>query len=310
MFLTGLGALLYLSPYVVKYASKLGEVLNISPIIIGIIAIAVGTSIPEISSSITSSLMGHGDINVGDAIGSSLSQITLILGLSVLVSGTIRTESRKNLLILGSGVMISSIFAYSIIEKGYISRLNGVLLIFTYVALYYIITNSVTKKEYIGQEEEKPGESFVFKTFWKKYALFLGLSLGGIIIGSLLLVSSVISLSEIIGIPKYLVSFVAVGLGTSLPELFVAVSAIKKQADEVLIGDILGSNITDLTLSLGIGPLINPNVIESNLIIPTGSYLILASLIVIVIFSINKKIDRKTGVLLLLLYLLSFVLIR
>lgn len=311
LLIIGILGLVYLSPYVVKYSTKLGEILKISPIVIGIIAIAIGTSIPEISTSITSSVLGHGDINVGDIVGSSLSQITLILGSSVLISGTLRTESRKNLFILGSGVIISSLLAFSIIEKGYISRLNGALLIVTYIALNYILINSITQKEYLGvEEDEEPGKDFVFSTFWKRYALYLSLSLLGIIIASLMVINSVVILSDELGIAKYLVSYIAVGLGTSLPELFVGISAVKSKNDEVFIGNILGSNITDLTLCLGIGPLINPNYFDPSLVIPTGNYLIVASTIVVLIFGINKKIDRKTGVLLILLYFLSFVLIK
>ncbi|MBN1923882.1 MAG: hypothetical protein JW791_03935 [Nanoarchaeota archaeon] len=304
-FVIGLVILIYLSPLVVNYGTKLGEILRVSPIIIGILAIAIGTSIPEISTSITSSILGHGDVNVGDAVGSSISQITLILGLSVLISGEVKVE-RKNLFILGSGVIISTIIAYSIIEKGYITRINGAILAVTYVALYYIISNSVTKKEYIVTEEK----DFVFSQLWKKYSLYLGLSLIGLIIGSVILVNSVVFFSEQIGIPEYVVSFFAVGLGTSIPELFVGISAIKKKEYEIFVGDILGSNITDVTLSMGLGPIFRPNIIESNLIIPTGGYLVLVSIIVILFFGINKKIDRKSSLLLIGLYLLSFWIVK
>ncbi len=304
LFIIGLMMLLKLSPYVVTYSTKLAELLQISPMIIGIIAIAIGTSIPEMTTSVTASIMGHGDINVGDIMGSTLSQITLIFGLSVLISGTVRTE-RKNLFLLGSGMIISTIIAYSIIEKGYISRMNGITLIIVYIAIYYIVGNSLTKKQYIQKED-----GLAFKTFWKRYVLFLALSLGGVLLGSTLLVNSVISLSKSLNVPEYIVSFVAVGLGTSLPELFVGISAIKKGEHELFIGDIIGSNITDVTLSLGLGPLIRPNVIESELITKTGSYVILVSIIVTLIFGIKKKIDRKTALLLIILYLISFVLIR
>lgn len=308
IFIMSLIALLKLSPLVVNNATKLGEALKVSPIIIGIIAVAIGTSIPEISTSITASVLGHGDINVGDIIGSSLSQITLIIGLAVLIAGEIKTE-RRNLFLLGSGVIISSIIAYSIIEKGYISRLNGLILVVTYFALYYVLGNSLISKEYIEKEEKVYDGDYAFTAFWKKYTFNLILSLAGVLISSTFLVSSITSISEVIGIPEFIVSFIAVGIGTSLPELFVGISAIQKGEEEIFIGDVLGSNITDLTLALGAGPLIKPNTITSNFIIPTGSYLILASAIVILIFGINKKIDRKMSLLIISLYFLSFFLI-
>lgn len=304
LFLVGLALLIYLSPKIVKYASLLAEVLDISPIIIGIIVIAIGTSIPEITNSITSSIMGHGDINVGDTIGSCLSQITLLLGLVALFGGTIRTE-RKNLFLMGSGMVMATILAFSIIEKGYITRMNGIILILSYVGLFYIVQQAITKKEYLKRERKE----FVFTDFWNKYTLYLLLSLVGLVGGSLLVVSSVINLSNSLGMPEYIISFIAVGLGTSLPELSVAFSAIKEKKFELIIGNVLGSNLTDLTLSLGVGPLLAPNIIESNLINATGGYLIIVSLIVVFIFGINRKIDRKTGAFFIFLYLLSFPII-
>jgi cation:H+ antiporter len=301
----GMAIMIKLSPYVIEYSASLGKILRVSPLVIGIVLIAFGTSIPEISTSISSSVLGHGDINVGDTMGSSLSQITLIIGLCILISGSIEID-RKNLFLLGSGVIIATLFAYSIIEKGYISRINGLILVIIYFILFYVMSNSLTKKEFI----KKKDEYIAFKGLWKKYVFYLVLLLIGVIIGSLIVVSSIISISKELNVPEFLVSFLAVGIGTSLPELVVGITAIRKKEYEIFIGDILGSNIADLTFSLGIGAIFRPNIINSNLVISAGNYLILVSIIVILVIGIKKKINRKTGLLFVLLYLLSFFVIK
>ncbi|PIU61918.1 hypothetical protein COS83_03260 [archaeon CG07_land_8_20_14_0_80_38_8] len=308
-FIIGLILLIKISPFIVKYSIKLGEVFRVSPIIIGIIAVTIGTTIPELSTSITSSFLGHGDINVGNVAGSALSNITLILGLIVLVAGTARTE-RKNLFLLGSGVVISTLIAYTVIENGFISRLNGIFLIIVYIALYYVVGNSLTKPEYLEKKDGMNGSGLVFSAYWKRYVLFLLVGFAGIMIGSTILVSSVISLSEIFGVPEFIVSFIAVGVGTSLPELFVGVEAVRKGNHELMIGNIMGANITNLTLVLGSGPLLAPNVVDAGLILPLWDYLIIVSIIVVLIFGLRKKVDRKTALLLIIVYFLSYVIIK
>lgn len=296
--------LLKLSPYVVKYSVKLGKALNINPMIIGIITIAIGTSIPEITNSIVSSVSGHADINIGGSIGSALSQISLILGICILIGGKIRTE-RKNMFILGSALILSSIISYYVISKGNITRIEGLFLIIVYGLLYYLINSGITKEEYVKKEEEK---EYVFSAFWWKYLIYIMLSISIIIMGSILLVNGVISISATLGIPEYLISFLVISVGTSLPELFVGLNALKKGEHELFIGDILGSNITDLTLSLGAGAIVKPNYFISSIkfIIPTTEYMIIVTSIIVLIFGIKKKLGRKEAILFIALYFGSY----
>jgi cation:H+ antiporter len=119
-------------------------------------------------------------------------------------------------------------------------------------------------------------------------------------------VTSVITLSSLLSIPEFLISFFMVGIGTSLPELAVDLWAIKRKHYDLVIGDIIGSSIVDATLSIGIGPLLTPITIWGNASTTTGLYTIFASIMVVLVLSLRMKLDRKGGALFLFLYALSF----
>jgi len=300
----GLFLLIKLSPIVVKYSVKLGEIFHVSPMLIGIIAVAIGTSLPEIATGVVSSVSGHAEINIGNCIGSALSNLTIIMGLSVLISGTLKTE-RKNIFVLGSAVILSTIISYFIVTSGTISRLSGFFLVITYVAIFYLINSGVTKKEYVTKEYQTP----IFSDFVWRYMFFLLLGLLGIVLGSMVLIDGVGWVSVELGIPEFIISFLVVSIGTSLPELFVGISALRKKEYELFLGDILGSNVTDLTLAIGVGPIFSPNFFDSALVEPTTGYLTIVTVIIILIMGIRKKIDRKTAILLLVLYFMSYLLL-
>lgn len=301
--LFGVSLLVYLSPRVITNASALAKMSKISPLIIGILIIGIGTSVPEISNSIISSMLGHGDINVGNVIGSSISQITLVFGICILVGGVIKTD-RRDVLELGLSTLLATILGVSIIMKGVITQLDGLLLISSYFILILILRNYVRKSYFPVETEER-----VYETKRSVYVLKLGLSLLGIVIGSFILVTSVISISGALGIPEFIISFLAIGISTSLPEIVIGISAVRQKEYELLLGDIFGSNIVDLTLSLGAGPAIFTNVLSGRAIGVTGLYLLLVTLIVTLIFSWKKKLDRKMSIPFILLYLISIPLL-
>ncbi len=301
--LFGVFLLIYCSPKVVSSSSALAKIFKISPLLIGMLVVGIGTSIPEISNSIISSLLGHGDINVGNAIGSSISQITLILGLCVLTGGLVKTK-RDDVLVLGCGAALSAILGVSIIIKGVISQLDGLLLMICYIILVIILRNYIRKGYFpVGIGER------VYKARKLKYCAVLALSLSGVIIGSYALVDTVIIISESFGLPEFIISFLAIGISTSLPELVVGVSAVRRKEYELLLGDIFGSNMVDLTLSLGAGPVLAANILSGGAVRWIGLYLIMVTLAVTALIAWRKKIDKKTGVLFILLYFASIPLL-
>ena len=129
----------------------------------------------------------------------------------------------------------------------------------------------------------------------------------GVAVGSYIVISSVIALSAVLGVPEYFISFFVVAIGTSLPELVVDLTAIRKKQYEIAIGDAIGSSIIDAGFSIGIGPLIVGKIaVSGRLAETTGLYALLCSFIVISILALRQKLDAKTGVLFIVLYFLAY----
>ncbi|MCP4647924.1 MAG: sodium:calcium antiporter [bacterium] len=304
LLLIGLLLLAFSSDKTVDVAARLAATANIPPLIIGIVVLSMGTSLPEISNSIFSNISGHPEINVGDVFGSALSQITLIFGLAVLIGGKV-AEGRRDVLLLGGCAIMGAMLALFVVESGEITLTNALFLIVSYCVLIFI-SNKYTVKEYAAPHAKEA------KRFWPwkdRFIAFgkLALFLLGVVAGAILVVNSTVALSMEIGIDTYLVSFFVVAIGTSLPELFVAVAAIRRGQDELAMGNILGSNITDTTLALAAGPLIASSVLpDVGLAMGTGTYMVVASMVVVGLFAWRKKIDRLAAIVLIGIYLASY----
>ena len=141
ILVSGLTIIIFSSMLAVKHSAILAAALGISPLIIGVTLVSIGTDISEIFNSLISCSLGHGDIDVGDSVGSSLTQITLVFGLLPLVTGTILIH-RKDIIILGSCLVLALIVIYSIVEKGYITRLNAILMVGSLGIYMWLIYNA------------------------------------------------------------------------------------------------------------------------------------------------------------------------
>jgi cation:H+ antiporter len=294
----GIALTLFSSDKVVEHATVLAKSLGISSLLIGIFVVSVGTSLPEISNSVISSVLGHGDINVGDSIGSTLTQLTLVLGLLVFLGRkTIRCKCDTKL--IGGAMVIGIILGVLAVEKGYITRIDSLFLILAYYFLLFIIYKKAPRSYFVQKINRKHAASFI------KLVFFLAL----VVVGAFLTVESVIILSQQIGIPEFIIAFFGVALGTSLPELAVGLAAIRKGEFELMIGDNFGSNLTDMTLSLASGPLISPIAHINPLSRLTGWYTVLAAALVVLAFAHTKKIDRPFAIALFAVYLGSYLLV-
>jgi len=294
-FLGGVVLLAYSSEKAVKHSVSMASALGISPLMIGLVVVSLGTDLPEIVNSITSSAMGHGDINVGDSFGSVLVQITLVLGLVALLGGTFKVK-RNEIVVIGSCELLALIAAVSMVEKGYISRMNAIFLVASFPLLMLIIKN-VMKSEYAIPQ----GDTKLFRHIVIAIVGYVGVAVGAYVV-----VNSVVALSAEAHIPEYLISFFVVAIGTSLPELAVDLTAVRRKQYEIAIGDAIGSCIVDAGLSIGIGPLFFPVAVSARLAETTGLYALLASIAVLLVLAVRQKLDRKAGVFFIILYGLSY----
>lgn len=271
---------------------------------VGLLLVSIGTDLPEIANDIISSALGHGDITVGDSLGSVLAQITLILGLTPFLGGMFKVK-RREIAVIGACEVLALILVVSIVKTGYISRMNALFLVASW-PIFMLITRKVTAKNVTEKEHAVP------RTDRRTSYHFVAASLGfiGVAIGAYVVIRSVITLSAAFRVPEYLISFFVVAIGTSLPELVVELTAIRKKQYKLAIGDSVGSCIVDATLSCGIGPLLFPISVSGELAMITGLYAILASTVVILTLALREKVDKKAGALFIFLYLLSYTTLR
>lgn len=305
LLIAGLLLIIYSSKYAVKHSAMLATALGISPLVIGVILVSIGTDIPEIFNSIISSSLGHADINVGDASGSVLTQITLIFGILPLICGVFYIH-RRDVIILGACQILSIILIFTVVEKGYFIRLDAILMISSMILYFWLIYNA--NKESIIHRVELL--ETVQPTKERKIHLLIALiSFSGVALASFIIVESVIYISTLLSVHEYIISFFILSIGTSLPELAVDINALRTGQHSIAVGDIIGSCIVDSTLSIGIGQVIFPQSITASLAIPTILYTFGASIIVISLIVIRKKVDKKIGLLFIGLYVFAYLLL-
>jgi cation:H+ antiporter len=303
VLIIGIVLMAYSSDKAVGRSVKIASALRISPLVIGLVLVSIGTDLPEIVNSITSSAMGHGDINIGDSLGSVLSQMTLVLGLLPFLAGKLKVK-KKEVLVIGACEVLALILAVSIAEKGYFTRVNALFLMASWL-VFILLSRSIMAKN--DKEKELAMESADERhlpRFSDWMIAFLGFV--GVAIGAYAVVQSVITLSASFNLSEYLISFFVVAIGTSLPELVVTISALRKKQYELSIGNIIGSCLFDASFSIGIGLFFFPQAVSGGLATTTGLYAIFGSIVTILILALRGNVDKKAGAIFIFVYLLSY----
>ncbi len=300
VFVFAVALLIFASDKAVEHSISIASALGASPLIVGLILVSLGTDLPEIANAIASSAMGHADINIGDAFGSALTQMTLVLGLLPFFGGTFKVK-RKEVAIIGTCEILALMFAASIAEKGYFTRINALFLVVSWLIFVLLARGTLTKTV----EKKEDAVTSKDRRFFHHFIVAI-LGFVGVAVGAYALVQSVIVLSGVLQISEYFISFFIVAIGTSLPEFVVDLTAVRKRQYELAIGDILGSSLVDASLSVGIGQLLFPNPISGELALITGLYALFGSFLVILTLALTKRVDRKVGAFFIVIYLLSY----
>lgn len=242
----GLAAAAYGSRRAVTAALDASRTSNIPPGIIGLTVVAVGTDLPEIANSIVSALSGHGDLIIGDAAGSALTQVTFILALLCLGAGPIHAD-RNTVLTTGTMTTVALLVAALLIRDELFARWEGALLMAAWVLAIIAIQRQRTPHTPDLGPPETDGSTGRHVAVALGWLLLVGVAATAV-------VESFIIISDQLGIPQLIASAIVLSLGTSLPELVVDWTAIRKGAVAMAIGDLFGSSLLDATLAIGIGP--------------------------------------------------------
>ncbi len=297
--LLGLTLLLIGADRMVEAAAELALYYGLSPFFIGVTIVSIGTSIPEMTTSLFGAFYGAGDLLVGNIVGSETAQITLAIGIVALVAGI--EADRRSVLVYGGAMLLAMIIMILVLSDGVLIRSEGVLMMLAYVAFVHDLYSHEGGGEVTSEvvEGRAPPQRALPR-------ILLGIVL--VAIGGHLLVTSGVALAGALGIPELLVGLLT-GLGTTTPEIAVSSLAAYRGASGISVGGLLGSNITDPVFSLGIGALAADVVVTDTAALSLAvGYMLLVSLVVLTLLFYARGIDRRLGVVCVLLYLPSLVL--
>ena len=278
-------------------ASKLADRFGIPQLVIGLTIVAMGTSAPEAAVSISAALKNTAENNsaaiaIGNILGSNIMNVLLILGVTAVIvaipvqMSTVRWE-------IPFMILVSVLLAGMGFMKGYISRLDGVILwAFMILYLIYLIRMAKQGQLDVGVEE---GPIKVHESLTSLIVLLV-LGIGAIVIGSNVTVDAASALARIFGMNERLIGLTIVAFGTSLPELITSITAALRKNADIAVGNIVGSNIFNILFVIGTASLITdiPYMSSFNL---DGIVCIFTSVLLLVCVAMKKKLSRLHGVL-------------
>lgn len=288
-------------------ASSTAQNFKVSKMLIGLTIVAFGTSAPEFAVSMSALASGSTDMVLGNVIGSNILNILLILGVAATIKpitikdNTVKKELPLTLLISTLLVVLFLDISLGNGSTNQITRSDGiVILLFFSVFLYYLITLAKQKKE---TKEEHPQ----FKL--GKSLLFVLLGLVGIVLGSNLVVDNASNIAKILGISERVISLTIIAFGTSLPELVTTIVSAKKGEQDLLVGNIIGSNIFNICVVLGIPVAIFGGITPSSFQIIDLIVLVGSALLLFIFSETSKKITKIEGFLMLLTFVIYYILV-
>jgi len=299
VFILSLFVLIRASAFLTDSAEKIGISLGISAFVVGVTIVAVGTSLPELISSIFAVLSGSSEIVIGNVVGSNITNIFLILGIAGLIARK-KLIITRNLVQFDLPVLVGSAFLLLIMVWDGVFTLFESILSLTGMVIY---TLYLTKTNIKGGRIQIKREIGSKKKIDIKVWMSLILSSVFIFIGARYMVESILELSKILQIGIEIIAVSVVALGTSLPELFVTVSAARRGKPEIAIGNILGSNIFNTFVVMGIPGLIGTLTIPKNMLTFSLPIMLIATFMYFFITQ-DKQITKWEGLLLLLFYVL------
>lgn len=291
VFVASMAILIYGADFIIKQSAKIALHFNISQFVIGASLIAFGTSLPEMAASVSASYKGSSEIAISNVVGSNIFNITLVLGIVFLFAKS-TLDPKRDLFSRDSAWMIIPLFLLLLmILDGDISRFEGAILISLMIAyLLFLATDSKELLEDLDEFEDDKGD---FN--WGKTSLLLIVGFAMVIFGADFAINSASNIAREFGISEWIIGMFLIAIGTSLPELVVSISALKSGNSGMSIGNIIGSNVANITMVLGAASLIAPISID----IYKNSFDLVALLVATLMFvfvTANRLYNRSAGI--------------
>ena len=283
---------------IVSGGVSLAKKIRISSMIIGLTVVAYGTSTPELAASLLAAFNSHTELILGNIVGSNISNIGMVIGISAIFTPLLIskiTVSRWIPIMIGVSLLVVAM-SYD----GEVSQVDGAILIAALIG-FTVYTIKTVKKQKIQQNEnieneELEGEYFLSKYKIETYPQSIGLIIVGVILlflGGHLTVDGAVNIAESLGLSQLVIGVVIVAIGTSLPELITSIIAIAKKQTDIGVGNIVGSNIYNILLILGVS-----SALVGIPVVPDvfSNYYIMIAFSLVLFIGFRKYIPRFVGV--------------
>ena len=297
IFIVSLAVLIYGADLIISQSEKIALRFGISEYVIGATLIAFGTSLPEMAASVSASINGKPALSISNIVGSNILNITLVLGIILLLTKKVDThrdffEKDSSWALFPVLIFIAAIFDHNEITK--FTGFMFVSLMFAYILFLLRYDKDTLEIADINEEEHKQNFN------WLKTTVMLIAGFIMVVYGADYTVESASAIAKSFGVSEWVVGVVLVALGTSMPELVVSISAALKGKADMAIGNIIGSNMANITMALGMAALANPiklNFAQYSYDIAT----MLIATLMLVFITANKMYSKPAGISLLVL---------
>ena len=298
LLLVGLGLVVLGADWLVNGASSIARRAGISEFVIGLTIVGFGTSCPELVVSLSGAIEGNSDISVGNVVGSNIFNVLFILGLTAMVLPVGMTDKNRRIdipITLGVTILLVILGITGSMSGTVISRWEGVLMLLVFSVYFFYCFKSDSKDEFSETQQAT-------LSITKSIALTLT-GLAGLIFGGDLFVDSATALARQIGVSDKFIAVTILAGGTSLPELATSLVAAIKGKEQLALGNILGSNVFNAMMILGLSSVITPLSFASMTIVDIITLVLSAVLLLIWAYTGRKnRIDRREGAAMLLCY--------
>ena len=309
LLIVGLGVLVLGGEFLVKGAVGFSKTMKISPLVVGMTIVAFGTSAPELIVSLTSALEGNPGIAIGNVVGSNIANIALVLGVTVLIFPIVADRQTKR---VDLPMMLFTTFLFFFFAKdGMLQLYEGIIMV-TIIVTFTILLIRGARKKSIREGNEDWDDERKEPSYWRSL-LFLHLGFTGLYFGADWFIQGAVSLADIMlhGNPEKdtIIGVTVVAFGTSAPELVASTVAAYRKETDISIGNLIGSNIFNILVVLGITSIVKPIPVSNEVMEFDMLWVIGVALLLLIIIAVGKKIGRIKGAVLLSTYVAYIVII-
>ena len=305
LFVVGLGALYFGADLLIRGSSRLARDLGVNALVIGLTVVAMGTSAPELLVGVVASARDSGDIAIGNVIGSNIANIALVLGVGALIR-PIRVQMR--LLVREVPLMIAaSVVFFLLTLTGTIGRLEGIVLLIGFAGYtIYLLQSARLEPPAIEVEYQRfltPGGTLIGHVFLTTVGLAI------LLVGAQMVVSGASMTARFLGISELAVGLTVVALGTSLPELATAIAASLQDEGDILVGNVVGSNVFNLLAVVGCASVVRPLTVSKSVVFVEVPVMLVVSILLLPFVWTTLRLTRPEGGILLAAYIAFIVLL-